>query len=68
MQTIDVTNKVYFYNPDDECLPITQCVCGKKFEPWSFIISIYDDSPSACPTCGAKLYFRNAVRVYQVIE
>jgi hypothetical protein len=68
MTIADVTNQVEFDNPDDECLPITQCVCGEKFQRWDFIISIYDNITSVCPKCGAKLYFRNAIRIYQVLE
>ena len=62
----DVTAQVDFGNSDDECLPITKCVCGTKFGHWDFVISIYKDDPYECPECGAKLYFRNAVKVYQV--
>lgn len=64
----DVTDIVDFQNPDDELLPVTKCVCGFKFDSWEFTISIYKDDPYECPDCGAKLFFRNAVRVYQVIE
>ena len=64
----DVTAQVDFGNPDDECLPITSCVCGAKFPVWSEILSIYKDDPWECPKCGAGLYFGNRVRVYQVVE
>lgn len=64
----DVTTLVDFNNPDDECLPITKCVCGEKFPTWKFVISIYSDIPKSCPKCGRKFYFRNAVRVFQVEE
>ena len=66
---IDVTDQVSFDNPDDECLPITKCVCGAKFRAWSeFNISIYSDDPYPCPKCGRKLYFRNSIRVMEVKE
>ena len=68
MSTIDVTELVDFDNPDDEYLPIIKCVCGKEFRAWNFIISIYDDTPKSCPHCERKFYFRNRVRVYQVID
>lgn len=64
----DVTNKVEFGWNDDEALPIGKCVCGHEFKPWEFHISIYDDNPDVCPYCGAKLFFRSDIRVYQVIE
>lgn len=65
---VDVTKLVNFGNSDDESLPITKCVCGKEFNEWEFDISIYDDSPCECPECGAKLYFRNKIIVYQIKE
>ena len=68
MKTKDVTSQVDFHNNDDECLPITQCVCGEKFPAWSFVISIYEDTPKECPNCGAKLFFRLGIQVFQVEE
>lgn len=64
----DVTNKVDFGNIDDEFLPIHQCVCGTRFNNWEFDISVYDDMPYECPQCGAKLYFKSIVKVYQIID
>lgn len=63
---MDVTDQVDFGNSDDESLPLTKCVCGKKFEYWEFVLSIYEDSPNKCPNCGRKLFFRNSIRVYEV--
>lgn len=63
---IDITDKVSFQLSDDECLPLTKCICGVKFDPWTFILSIYSDTPKECPNCKAKLYFSNQIRVYQV--
>ena len=62
----DVTNQVRFDGNDDKLLPITKCVCGAKFEPWTFMIGVYDDEPYACPICGAKLCFSWCVTVYQI--
>ena len=62
----DVTEFVEFENNDDEVLPITKCLCGTIFHPWKFIISIYPDWAKACPNCGRKFYFENAIRVFQV--
>lgn len=62
---IDVTDKVRFYNPDDEALPLIQCVCGKRFDSWDCIVSIYRNNPFECD-CGAKLYFSQSIKVYQV--
>jgi len=66
IKKIDVTDQVRFDGNDDELLPITQCVCGAKFEPWTFMIGVYDDEPYACPKCGAKLCFSWSVTVYQI--
>lgn len=68
MKTTDVTNQVRFEGNDDELLPITQCVCGAKFEPWTFMIGIYKDDPYSCPKCGAKLYFSWSTTVYKIEE
>lgn len=65
---VDVTEQMRFENPDDEHLPIIKCVCGYNFEPWHFIISIYDEFPSECPVCERKFFFRNAIRIYQVVD
>lgn len=62
----DVTDQVEFGPVDDECLPLLKCVCGHTFEAWTMIISIYDEHPTVCPCCKRKLFFRVAVRVYQV--
>ena len=63
---MDVTAQVDFQNNDDENLPLTKCVCGKKFPLWQEVLSIYPDNPWACPDCGAKLYFSVSLRVFQV--
>jgi DNA-directed RNA polymerase subunit RPC12/RpoP len=71
MKIVDVTEIVDFVavqNTDDDIIPITMCVCGKRFEPNQFSISMYEKNPYECPECGAKLFFGNAVRVYQVVE
>lgn len=65
----DVTDKVRFGSVDDESLPIDKCVCGEKFNGWAdYVISIYDDNPHVCDKCGAKLFFRNSIRIYQVVD
>ena len=64
----DVTNLVDFSGNDDECLPITKCVCGATFCAWEFIISIYSDTPYRCPKCDRGLYFSLGIRVYEINE
>ena len=66
IKKIDVTDQVDFQGNDDELLSITKCVCGAKFDPWTFMIGVYDDEPYECPKCSAKLYFRNSIRIYQI--
>lgn len=68
MEYIDVTDKIDFNNNDDECLPLTKCVCGAEFQAWSFIISIYPNTAYACPACGRKLFFRLSIRVFEVLS
>ena len=64
----DVTDQVEFGWNDDECMPITKCVCGSKFDMWNHIISIYEEDPYKCPECRVGLYFRSAIRVYKVTD
>ena len=62
----DVTAQVDFGPVDDECLPLTKCVCGHAFKLWEEVVSIYPEHPWTCPQCGAKLVFANAIRVFQL--
>ena len=69
MTQTDVTDSVDFDfgSIDGELLPLTKCVCGAKWSPWSGPgISIYEDSPNACPECGRKFYFAACIKVYEV--
>jgi len=66
MTNTDVTEQLKFANPDDEVLPIIRCICGKVFDYWKFYISIYEDTPHACPNCGRSYFFRNDIRIYLV--
>jgi predicted SprT family Zn-dependent metalloprotease len=63
---IDVTDLVSFGNNDDEVLPLTKCVCGKEFESWRKIISIYREHAGECSNCHRKLYFKNRIRIYEI--
>lgn len=65
---IDVTEQVDFGWNDDELLPINKCVCGYKFKPWTFIIGVYEEDPYECPKCGAKLFFRTFIKVYEIVD
>lgn len=68
MSDKDVTTQVDYENPDDECLPLTKCVCGKTWDAWGFIISIYREGARECEQCGRRFYFRNAIKVYEAID
>lgn len=68
MNVREVTDLVGFENNDDECLPITKCLCGAKFPSWDFIISIYPDLAYSCPKCRTKLYFTASIKIYEVVE
>lgn len=64
---LDITEQVRFGNPDDELLPLTQCACGEKYEPWQFNINIYKDDDRHCDRCGRQMYFTNNIRVFQKV-
>lgn len=68
LKKIDITKDVDFQFNDDEALPLTKCVCGMKFYPWKFVISIYEDNPTPCPNCGRKLFWQPSIRVFEVQE
>jgi len=61
----DVTSECRFGENDEELLPLKKCVCGKKFDSWDFILSIYREDPHVCD-CGRKLYFRNKITIYEI--
>jgi hypothetical protein len=65
---VDITDKVKFGDNDGECLPLEQCICGYKFNRWSFIISVYEDISSICPNCGKSLFFRTSISVYEITK
>lgn len=62
----DITHLVSFHNNDDELLPIVKCVCGARFKPWEFNISIYQDAPYRCPICNRAMFFAIKITVYEV--
>ncbi|GAH60215.1 unnamed protein product, partial [marine sediment metagenome] len=47
-------------------LPLTKCVCGKKYPAWDFTLGIYKDMPTGCLECGRKLYFGVSIKVYEI--
>jgi len=64
----DITNQCSFGEIDDECLPLRKCVCGEEYDHWHFVLSIYREGASICKKCGRKLYFRNKITIYEIIE
>lgn len=54
-------------NPDDESLPLAQCVCGKTYKRWQMILSVYRDA-EPMPCCGRRLYFSNAVQIFERVD
>jgi hypothetical protein len=62
----DITKDVSFGEIDGESLPLTRCACGATFPLWDFVIGIYPDMPTQCPTCGRLLCFAATVTVYEV--
>ena len=64
----DVTELVRCGSIDDETMPIEKCICGTEYSPWRFFISIYRNAAYECPACNRKLYFRQTVSVFEVVE
>lgn len=65
----DVSEGFLIGSVDDECLPVHKCICGARSEGWpDYVLSIYEDSPIECPGCHRKFFFRNAIRIFEVIE
>ena len=62
----DITKFVKVGDIDGEHMPLRECACGQQFDYWDFILSIYPDMPTECPSCGRKMYFSYSVRVYEV--
>lgn len=63
---IDITDKVEFGWNDDEALPLTRCVCGKKWNTWDFILGVEKDYPTECPSCGRRLFWSTHIRVFEI--
>ena len=64
----DVTELVRRGSIDDETMPIFKCICGAEFSQWRFFISIYRGAAYQCPVCSIKLYFRQSVSIFEVVE
>ena len=64
---LDVSAQCRFDNPDDECLPLTRCVCGVDHPSWEVVLSVYADDPQIMPCCGRKLYFAQSITVFEVV-
>lgn len=64
---IEITDKVEFDLNDDESLPLTKCVCGKKFEAWNFIIGVDKDKQymKQCSACGRFLFWELTIKVFE---
>lgn len=66
MKAKDITALVKTGSPDGESVPLVRCACGKTWERWDFILSIYPDMPRECDGCGRRMYAAVEVRVYEV--
>ena len=65
---LDVTEQVQFGYIDNESMPLHKCVCGKKFDGWDQVLSMYENDAWQCDGCGRKLFFRCHVSVFQVTD
>ena len=63
----DITDDVGFGYPDDEMLPLNMCACGHRFNYWEFMVPMSKEYPSECPHCRRKLFFRQTIKVFEVI-
>jgi hypothetical protein len=63
----DITKDCEYYDNDGDCLPLLKCACGETFDAWDFILSTERDRPHAC-RCGRRLYFTNAITIYEILE
>ena len=66
MPSVDVTEYVIAGFPDDEIMPVEQCVCGQKYDPWEQMISIYEEHATVMPCCGARLYWKPCWKVMSI--
>ena len=60
----DITTQIKINQIFDEEVISIECICGEK----ELTIDIYDDSPAECPSCKRKIYFRNNIKVYEIIN
>ena len=65
----DVTADVKFGAVDDECLPLTRCLCGAAWNAWHGPVLSYTSRETAeeCPVCLRRFYFTNDIRVWEVV-
>ncbi len=71
MSEIDITDQVTFGWNDGEDLPLTKCVCGKKWPKWAGPLLGTETSPRhaiECPSCGRKLCWDTQIQVFEIIE
>ena len=61
----DITNDVEFELNDDDCLPLTKCVCGKTFGFWNFVLGMDGEDCSKCPECKREMYFLIKIMVFE---
>lgn len=65
MADISVTALVSFGDNDANLLPLTECVCGERFDLRDFNLRNDRDEPMTCHSCGRKLYFEIDIVVYE---
>lgn len=61
---IDVTDKIRIGGIDGDCIPIQNCICGKQFESWDFILHEDEDDPRFCE-CVRGYYAKVQIKIYQ---
>lgn len=63
----DITAQVGFGDNDGDCLPLTRCICGKRYQHWDFILHADREESKKCD-CGRELYFRFTIQVLEKVQ
>jgi len=62
----NVTPYFRYGDIDGELLPITRCICGAEWKPWSGMVLDWND-PTECPECGRKFTWSTSITIYEVL-
>ena len=67
----DITKGVKHGYVDNGMMPLYECVCGKKFQSWDFILNEggagWGCRNAKCSGCGREMYFTHEIVVWEVV-